>query len=130
MQELIRFLTGLFRLDLLLPFFMGLNTAFSISLYTRFTSTRWCLCQMAKTRRSTVQVRFEILEYFFFNPKPQLRTVIWRKSTSLSYDDFLKHLSFLKERSLLEEDAKGYCKITNEGKQLYVELRKSLPLIL
>jgi predicted transcriptional regulator len=85
---------------------------------------------MAKTRKSTVQIRFEILEYFFFNPKPQLRTVIWRKSTNLSYDDFLKHLSFLKERNLLQEDQEGYCKMTNEGKQLYVDLRKSLPSIL
>jgi predicted transcriptional regulator len=108
----------------------GLNTASSISFYTRFTVAGWCLCQMAKTRKSTVQVRFEILEYFFFNPKPQLRTVIWRKSTSLSYDDFLKHLSFLKERNLLQEDVEGYCKMTTEGQQLYVELRKSLPSIL
>jgi predicted transcriptional regulator len=85
---------------------------------------------MVKPRKSTVQIRFEILEYFFFNPKPLLRTVIWRKSTNLAYDDFLKHLSFLKERSLIQEDVEGYCRMTNEGKQLYVELRKSLPSIL
>jgi predicted transcriptional regulator len=85
---------------------------------------------MAKTRKSAVQIRFEVLEYLFFNSKPQLRTVIWRKSTNLAYDDFLKHLAFLKEKNLLYEDSDGYCKLTNEGKQLYVELRKSLPSIL
>ena len=85
---------------------------------------------MAKPRKSAVQIRFEILEYFFFNPKPQLRTVIWRKSTNLSYDDFLKHLSFLKEKNLLQEDGEGYCRLTPEGKSLYADLRKSLPSIL
>lgn len=85
---------------------------------------------MAKPRKSAVQIRFEILEYFFFNPKPQLRTVIWRKSTNLSYDDFLKHLSFLKEKNLLQEDGEGYCRLTSEGKSLYADLRKSLPSIL
>jgi predicted transcriptional regulator len=85
---------------------------------------------MAKVRKSAVQIRFEILEYLFFNSKPQLRTVIWRKSTNVSYDDFLKHLAFLEERKLTKESAEGYYTLTEDGRKLYVELRKSLPSIL
>jgi predicted transcriptional regulator len=85
---------------------------------------------MGKPRKNAVQIRFEILEYLFFNPKLQLRTVIWRKSTNLSYDDFLKHLNFLQEKILVKENEDGYCLLTNEGRKLYVELRKSLPSIL
>ena len=85
---------------------------------------------MARIRKNAVQIRFEILEYLFFNSKPQLRTVIWRKSTNLSYDDFIKHLVFLEERKLIKETADGYCSLTEEGRKLYGELRKSLPSIL
>ena len=85
---------------------------------------------MAKIRKSAVQIRFEILEYQFFNSKPQLRTVIWRKSTNVSYDDFLKHLAFLEEKKLIKETPEGYCMLTDEGRKLYIELRKSLPSIL
>lgn len=85
---------------------------------------------MARSRKSAVQIRFEILEYLFFNSKPQLRTVIWRKSTNLSYDDFLKHLAFLQEKNLVKESADGYCSLTDEGRKLYTELRNSLPSIL
>jgi len=85
---------------------------------------------MARMRKSAVQIRFEILEYLFFNGKPQLRTVIWRKSTNLSYDDFLKHLVFLEEKKLVKESAEGNCSLTEEGRKLYVDLRKSLPSIL
>ncbi|MGA3289790.1 MAG: winged helix-turn-helix domain-containing protein [Candidatus Bathyarchaeia archaeon] len=85
---------------------------------------------MAKIRKSAVQIRFEILEYLFFNSKPQLRTVIWRKSTNVSYDDFLKHLAFLEERKLVKETPDGYSTLTDEGRKLYIELRKSLPSIL
>ena len=84
---------------------------------------------MAKLRKSAVQIRFEILEYLFFNSKAQLRTIIWRKSTNLSYDDFLKHLMFLEEKKLVKE-AEGYCSLTDEGRKLYIDLRKSLPSIL
>jgi predicted transcriptional regulator len=84
---------------------------------------------MAKLRKSAVQIRFEILEYLFFNSKAQLRTIIWRKSTNLSYDDFLKHLMFLEEKKLIKE-AEGYCSLTDEGRKLYIDLRKSLPSIL
>jgi len=81
-------------------------------------------------RKNAVQIRFEILEYLFFNSKAQLRTVIWRKSTDLSYDDFLKHLIFLKEKNLVKENSEGYCSLTEEGRKLYIDLRKSLPSIL
>jgi predicted transcriptional regulator len=81
-------------------------------------------------RKSAVQIRFEILEYLFFNSKAQLRTVIWRKSTNLSYDDFLKHLAFLEDRKLVRESADGFCSLTDEGRKLYVDLRRSLPSIL
>jgi predicted transcriptional regulator len=85
---------------------------------------------MAKLRKSAVQIRFEILEYLFFNSKPQLRTVVWRKSTSMAYDDFIKHLLFLEEKGLVKESAEGNCGLTEQGRNLYVELRKFLPSLL
>ena len=85
--------------------------------------------RVARVRKSGVQIRFEILEYLFFNSKPQLRTVIWRKSTNLSYDDFLKHLVFLEEKKLIKETNEN-CSLTDEGRKLYLDLRKSLPSIL
>jgi predicted transcriptional regulator len=85
---------------------------------------------MGKIRKSAVQIRFEILEYLFFNSKNQLRTIIWRKSTNVSYDDFLKHLAFLEEKQLVKETSEGYCMLTEQGRSLYIELRKSLPSIL
>jgi predicted transcriptional regulator len=84
---------------------------------------------MVKTRKSAVQIRFEILEYIFFNGKNQLRTTVWRKSTNVSYDDFLKHLMFLEEKQLVKE-IEGFCMLTEEGRALYLDLRKSLPSIL
>jgi predicted transcriptional regulator len=86
--------------------------------------------QMARMRKSAVQIRFEILEYLFFNGNPQLRTVVWRKSTNLSYDDFLKHLEYLKEKKLIRETEAGASLLTEEGRKLYLDLRKSLPSIL
>jgi predicted transcriptional regulator len=85
---------------------------------------------MARMRKSAVQIRFEILEYLFFNNKPQLRTIVWRKSTNMSYDDFLKHLEYLKEKNLIKETVEGACLLTAEGRVLYLDLRKSLPSIL
>jgi predicted transcriptional regulator len=81
-------------------------------------------------RKSTVQIRFEILEFLFFNAKPQLRTSVWRKSTNLSYDDFLKHLAYLKDKKLVKETDEGFYMLTDDGRRLYIELRKSLPSIL
>jgi predicted transcriptional regulator len=85
---------------------------------------------MARMRKSAVQIRFEILEFLFFNNKPQLRTIVWRKSTNMSYDDFLKHLEALKEKKLIRETGEGTCLLTEEGRKLYLDLRKSLPSIL
>jgi predicted transcriptional regulator len=85
---------------------------------------------MTRMRKSAVQIRFEILEFMFFNGKPQLRTNVWRKSTNLSYDDFLKHLAYLKEKKLVKENEDGACTLTEEGRRIYLELRKSLPSIL
>jgi predicted transcriptional regulator len=86
--------------------------------------------QMGRMRKGAAQIRFEILEFLFFNSKPQLRTVVWRKSTNLSYDDFLKHLAFLMEKNLVKETGESGCSLTDEGRRLYIELRKSLPTIL
>jgi predicted transcriptional regulator len=85
---------------------------------------------MGRMRKSAVQIRFEILEFLFFNSKPQLRTNVWRKSTNLSYDDFLKHLAYLEEKKLVRQTEENACLLTEEGRRLYVELRKSLPSIL
>ncbi len=85
---------------------------------------------MGRMRKSSVQIRFEILEFLFFNAAPQLRTGVWRKSTDLSYDDFLKHLAYLEDKKLVKETEEGRCMLTEEGRKLYVDLRKSLPSIL
>ncbi len=85
---------------------------------------------MGRVRKSAVQIRFEILEFLFFNSRPQLRTGVWRKSTNLAYDDFLKHLAYLEEKKLVREAQDGSVALTEEGRKLYVELRKSLPSIL
>jgi len=85
---------------------------------------------MPRVRKGAIQIRFEILEYLYYKREPQLRTYIWRKATSLSYDDFLKHLSYLKEKGLIEETDDGLCKLTEEGRRIYDELRRVLPSIL
>jgi predicted transcriptional regulator len=85
---------------------------------------------MARMRKSAVQIRFEILEFLFFNSKPQIRTAVWRKSTNMSYDDFLKHLEYLKEKQLVKETEQGKTTLTDEGRRIYLELRKSLPSLL
>jgi len=77
-----------------------------------------------------VQIRFEILEYLYYNPAPQPRTHIWRRATTLSYDDFLKHLSYLKGRGLIIEDDDGDSYISKEGRGVYDKLRRVLPSIL
>ena len=85
---------------------------------------------MPRVRKGAIQIRFEILEYLYYKREPQLRTYIWRRATSLSYDDFLKHLSYLKEKGLIEETDDGLCKLTEEGRRIYDELRRILPSIL
>ena len=85
---------------------------------------------MARIRKGAVQIRFEIMEHLFFNRDPQPRTYVWRKATSLSYDDFLKHLSYLLGKHLIKETKEGNYLLTEKGRNIYVELRKTLPSIL
>ena len=85
---------------------------------------------MVRIRKGAVQIRFEILEYLFYNRTPQPRTYVWRKATTLSYDDFLKHLLYLIGKKLVEEKNDNRCVLTGKGREIYIELRKSLPSIL
>ncbi|UCH31094.1 MAG: hypothetical protein JSV05_06175 [Candidatus Bathyarchaeota archaeon] len=85
---------------------------------------------MVQGRKGAVQIRFEILEYLFYEGKAQPRTYVWRRATSLSYDDFLRHLAYLVEKKLVRETEEGHCVLTKEGREIYMELRKSLPSIL
>ena len=84
---------------------------------------------MNKVRKSTVQIKFEILEYLYYSPEPQLRTYIWRKATDLSYDDFLKYLNSLIEKKLVEAADSSY-RITEEGRTIYKKLKEALPTML
>ena len=85
---------------------------------------------MPRARKGVVQIRFEILEYLYYNPAPQPRTHVWRKATTLSYDDFLKHLEYLKDKGLLTEDEEGNSVISPEGQDVFNKLRQVLPSIL
>ena len=85
---------------------------------------------MADKRKGSVQIRFEILEYLFFAGKNQLRTHVWRKATDASYDDFLKHLIYLKEKGFVNETAEGHILLTAEGRKIYTSLRDALPSLL
>jgi predicted transcriptional regulator len=85
---------------------------------------------MADKRRGSVQIRFEILEYLFFAGNNQLRTHIWRKATDASYDDFLKHLTYLKEKGFINENPEGHVLLTIEGRKIYTSLRDALPSLL
>ncbi len=85
---------------------------------------------MADKRKGSVQIRFEILEYLFFSGKNQLRTHVWRKATDASYDDFLKHLGYLKDKGFIDETPEGQILLTTEGRKIYVSLRDALPSLL
>ncbi len=85
---------------------------------------------MADKRKGSVQIRFEVLEYLFFAAKNQLRTHVWRKATDVSYDDFLKHLAYLKEKGFVDENEQGHLLLTLEGRKIYINLRESLPSLL
>jgi predicted transcriptional regulator len=80
-------------------------------------------------RKSPVQIRFEILEYLFYNVGPHSRTSLWRHATQLSYDDFQKYLEYLKQKQLLEE-SEGAIRLSDAGKGLYQKLRDALPSLL
>ncbi len=85
---------------------------------------------MADKRKGSVQIRFEILEFLFFSGKNQLRTHVWRKATDASYDDFLKHLTYLKDKGFIDETKEGQLRLTVEGRRIYTSLRDSLPSLL
>ena len=85
---------------------------------------------MPRARKGSVQIRFEVLEYLYFNPDPQLKTHIWRRATTLSYDDFQKHLTYLVTKQLVHEGDGGNCSITVEGRDIYTKLRQVLSSIL
>lgn len=82
-----------------------------------------------RARKSAVQIRFEILEYLFYNAGPHTRTSIWRHATQLSYDDFLKYLGYLEQKGFVEESAEEI-RLTLAGKGVYTKLRETLPSIL
>jgi predicted transcriptional regulator len=85
---------------------------------------------MPRPRKDAVQIRFEILEYLYFNTDSQLKTHVWRKATTLSYDDFLKHLQHMAEKGLITELNDGGCAITIEGRNVYDRLRTALSSVL
>jgi predicted transcriptional regulator len=76
-----------------------------------------------------VQIRFEILEFLYYNAGFHSRTTLWRRSTQLSYDDFLKYLEYLKTRGFVEESDLGV-RLTSQGRDVYLKLRDALPSIL
>jgi predicted transcriptional regulator len=80
-------------------------------------------------RRGSIQIRFEILEHLYYSPRPQPRTHVWRKATTLSYDDFQRHLEYLTSKSFIEENEEG-CIITKEGRIVYEKLQESLRSLL
>ena len=74
---------------------------------------------MPRARKGVVQIRVEILKYLYFTPQTQPRTHVWRRATTLSYDNFQKHLTYLIEKSLVVEGEGGDCSITTEGRSVY-----------
>jgi predicted transcriptional regulator len=81
------------------------------------------------SRKSPVQIRFEILEFLFYNAGAHSRTSLWRHATQLSYDDFQKYLDYLKSKGFLQESVEGI-RLSAEGRNVYVKLRETLPSIL
>lgn len=84
---------------------------------------------MSKKRKGIVQIRFEILEYLYYNSPPQPKTHVWRKATTLSYDDFIKHLEGLIQKELVY-DRDGDLEISKKGRDTYDKLNEVLFTIL
>lgn len=80
-------------------------------------------------RKSPVEIRFEILEFLFYNAGAHSRTSLWRRATQLSYDDFQRYLDFLKGKGYVEEVEEGV-RLSIEGKNVYLKLRDTLPSLL
>jgi predicted transcriptional regulator len=84
---------------------------------------------MPGVRKGSVQIRFEILEHLYYNPKPQPRTHVWRKATTLSYDDYQKHVAYLVERGYMNE-SNDCLVITGRGREVYDRLKNALGSLL
>jgi predicted transcriptional regulator len=84
---------------------------------------------MPGARKGSVQIRFEILEHLYYNPKPQPRTHVWRKATTLSHDDYQKHIMHLIDRDFITESSDGL-EITIQGRKVYDQLRNALGSLL
>ncbi len=80
-------------------------------------------------RKSPVQIRFEILEFLFYNAGKHSKTSLWRHATQLSYDDFQKYLDYLKNKGFVEESEEGVT-LAPAGKDVYLKLKETLPSIL
>ncbi len=80
-------------------------------------------------RKSPVEIRFEILEFLFYNTGFHSRTSLWRRATQLSYDDFQKYLNYLKGKGYVKEYDEGV-RLSIEGKNVYLKLRETLPSLL
>ena len=81
-------------------------------------------------RKSPVEIRFEILEFLFYNTGAHSRTSLWRRATQLSYDDFQKYLDYLKGKGYVEESEEEGVRLSTEGKNIYIKLRDTLPSLL
>jgi len=81
-------------------------------------------------RKSPVEIRFEILEFLFYNAGAHSRTSLWRRATQLSYDDFQKYLDYLKGKGYVEESEEEGVRLSTEGKNIYIKLRDTLPSLL
>lgn len=81
---------------------------------------------MPAARKGSVQIRFEILEYLYFAPVVQPRTHVWRKATTLSYDDFLKHLAYLSGKGFVMDQMDEGVTITKSGREIYDRLRDAI----
>jgi len=77
-----------------------------------------------------VEIRFEILEFLFYNTGAHSRTSLWRRATQLSYDDFQKYLDYLKGKGYVEESEEEGVRLSTEGKNIYIKLRDTLPSLL
>ena len=80
-------------------------------------------------RKGSVQIRLEILEHLYYSAEPEPRTHVWRRATTLSYDDFQRHLAFLSGKGLVADSEEGLA-ITGEGRTVYERLRSALGSLL
>lgn len=76
-----------------------------------------------------MQIRFEILEFLFYNAGAHSKSSLWRRATQLSYDDFQKYLEYLRGKAFIEESDEGI-RLSTEGRNVYLKLRETLPSIL